>query len=303
MLTVLGPSLAVEIGIIATIGFLFWFFVLRVLSREKKLRKEPFTKGLLNSAGESSLKQVSKLNEVFTDHLITLVALAGFLIGYSTGIFTGATPINIPLILAMVGIGGVIVATLVMLKIRNNARLLFKYRLGLDGERHTAQALWPLLNKGYNIYHDLLFEKPDGTKFNIDHVLLGPSGVIAIETKARSKDPLLKGKDSVALKYDGKKVLFPSGAADVDCLNQALASGKTLSKELTRAEGATIPVRTAVCFPGWFVTVTAPNVDPYVCNPEMLGHWVEAHPPHPFDSKTMKRIQSRLEKLAALRTD
>jgi len=198
---------------------------------------------------------------------------------------------------------GVIVATIVMLKIRRNARLLVKYRLGMDGERHTAQALGPLLNRGYNIYHDLLFEKPDGTKFNIDHVLLGPSGVIAIETKARSKDPLLKGKDSATITYDGRKVIFPSGATEDNCLIQALANGRTLSKELTRAAGETIPVRAAVCFPGWFVTVTAPRVNPYVCNPEMLVHWVVAQNPHSFDSKTMKRVQSQLEQLAALRTD
>jgi hypothetical protein len=40
---------------------------------------------------------------------------------------------------------------------------------------------------GYDVLHDLGIERSDGVKFNVDHILIGPGGVYAVETKARSK--------------------------------------------------------------------------------------------------------------------
>jgi hypothetical protein len=51
---------------------------------------------------------------------------------------------------------------------------------GARGERKTASYLEPLLKRGFVILHDR--ELP-GSKANIDHIAIGPTGIFVIETK------------------------------------------------------------------------------------------------------------------------
>lgn len=53
-----------------------------------------------------------------------------------------------------------------------------RFRLGAEGERRTARALRPLIDTGWEAFHDL-----DWTAGNIDHVIAGPPGVFLLETK------------------------------------------------------------------------------------------------------------------------
>jgi len=55
-------------------------------------------------------------------------------------------------------------------------------KLGRDGERHVGQALETLREKGFTVFHDLI-----GKNFNVDHVIVSPHGVFAVETKTISK--------------------------------------------------------------------------------------------------------------------
>ncbi len=71
---------------------------------------------------------------------------------------------------------------------------------------HGAQAILPLIGGGYSIFHDFPGQTADGTRFNIDHVLVGPAGAIIIETKAWSKNAELKTKESAVVRYDGQKL-------------------------------------------------------------------------------------------------
>jgi hypothetical protein len=58
--------------------------------------------------------------------------------------------------------------------------------LGLAGERCVADHLQVLWHQGFRIFHDIPVLGATGP-FNIDHVVLGRSGVFVIETKARRK--------------------------------------------------------------------------------------------------------------------
>lgn len=59
-------------------------------------------------------------------------------------------------------------------------------RQGRDGERIVAEALNALRQRGFVAIHDLVDREGN---FNIDHVLVGPTGVFVIETKTWSKPP------------------------------------------------------------------------------------------------------------------
>ena len=75
-----------------------------------------------------------------------------------------------------------------------------KYRLGFAGERAVAEELNQLMLDGCRVFHDVPME-PYG---NIDHVLIAPADVYAVETKARRKRKTSDGKREHEVVFDGK---------------------------------------------------------------------------------------------------
>jgi hypothetical protein len=54
------------------------------------------------------------------------------------------------------------------------------WRRGAAGERRTARLLAPLERRGWAVLHDLAIP---GSQANIDHLVIGPGGVVAIDSK------------------------------------------------------------------------------------------------------------------------
>lgn len=63
------------------------------------------------------------------------------------------------------------------------------WRVGAEGERRTGNALDPLPS-GFHVLHDL---RMPGSRANIDHVVVGPTGVFTIETKNYAKGIAIRG--------------------------------------------------------------------------------------------------------------
>jgi len=56
-------------------------------------------------------------------------------------------------------------------------------KMGIEGENMVTQVLESKLNDDYYLVNDVLYINDRGNKENIDHIVLGPKGVFAIETK------------------------------------------------------------------------------------------------------------------------
>jgi hypothetical protein len=54
------------------------------------------------------------------------------------------------------------------------------WRRGAAGERRTARLLGPLERHGWAVLHDLAVP---GSRANIDHLVIGPGGVLVIDSK------------------------------------------------------------------------------------------------------------------------
>jgi hypothetical protein len=54
------------------------------------------------------------------------------------------------------------------------------WRRGAAGERRTAKLLAPLERHGWAVLHDLAIP---GTQANIDHLVIGPGGVVVVDSK------------------------------------------------------------------------------------------------------------------------
>jgi hypothetical protein len=62
-------------------------------------------------------------------------------------------------------------------------RMYRSYRVGFEGEEKVTSLLQSSLNDYYFLVNDVVYSDSLGKKRNIDHVLLGPNAVFAIETK------------------------------------------------------------------------------------------------------------------------
>jgi Nuclease-related domain len=144
------------------------------------------------------------------------------------------------------------------------------YRLGFDGERYVAEELSRLIAAGYEIFHDVPF---DG--FNIDHVLVGPAGVFAVETKTRRKPVAKAGGKDYHVRFDGAQLIWPWGA-DGDSVRQAVLNGRTLGDWLSSAVGERVNATPILALPGWMVDRLAPPKNLFVANPKEIAAFLES---------------------------
>jgi hypothetical protein len=148
---------------------------------------------------------------------------------------------------------------------------------GAKGERAVADVLEDLRIKGYRVLHDLPVVRDGKRVANIDHVLIGPAGVFAIETKYRSK-PADRPGVRADIHWDGEKLL----ANGTPVQNSPLLQARNAADDLQRILGARlardIPVRPVVLFPGWYVHESS-GAEAWVLAPKRLFAWLtrEAH--------------------------
>jgi len=62
-------------------------------------------------------------------------------------------------------------------------RIYRNTKQGMEGEKRVIQFLKSKLDDGYFLINDVVYVNKMGKKVNIDHIVLGPNGIFAIETK------------------------------------------------------------------------------------------------------------------------
>lgn len=144
--------------------------------------------------------------------------------------------------------------------------------LGLLGEKIVAESLAPLSAEGCRIFHDV---PADG--FNLDHVIVAPTGVFAIETKTRRAGRAQPGRRPDEIVFDGAQLIFPWGE-DTHGIDQALHRASWLATWLRDTAGEpTLPIP-VLTFPGWNVTTTAAGADVAVVSPSAIPGLVRNRP-------------------------
>ena len=184
---------------------LFYLLVKGVILHYKlKKRKSPFVGSFLRSPGESLRAQLDEINVNLNVNLFSAFFLPLFFYsGIITQAYFAGKPPSLSVILVVVLITAALEAYFVFRLVRlfNRRR---HFRLGYEGELAVGQELNQLLREGYYVYHDFPAEN-----FNIDHILVGPAGVYAIETKGRQKPDSGDKRSGAKVIYDGQKLQFP----------------------------------------------------------------------------------------------
>ena len=126
-------------------------------------KKSYFAQSVLHTAGQSLQTQIRGLT-------------------FRIGIFAGIAIcllIAISIIFKFLPIGALLVVAIVsLIGIMCDTSKFNKYFQGLEGERRTREEIEPIIKDGYHILNDV-----PGNKFNIDFLIIGPSGIYAIEVK------------------------------------------------------------------------------------------------------------------------
>jgi hypothetical protein len=120
-------------------------------------------------------------------------------------------------------------------------------RDGLLAESVTGMQLNRLIAHGCIVMHDL-----PGESFNVDHVVIAPRGVYAVETKSFRKPKHVATGDTYRVGFDGSMLKFPD-FAEKQAIEQARSQAQWLSKVLREALGREIPVIPALSLPGWLI--------------------------------------------------
>jgi hypothetical protein len=136
------------------------------------------------------------------------------------------------------------------------------------GERRVSELLTQLRHKRYVAFDDLIVRDS-----NIDHVLVGPGGIFAIETKAYSifGNGCVGVDDSGVLRLSGKPAMK-------DPLGQAAASARTVAKILKERMRTKFDVKPVLIFPGWTLRGAKAETGVVVLNDEMISEFFGSLP-------------------------
>jgi hypothetical protein len=257
------------------------FFVLlkgREIDRSRKGVKAPVKDPLLRPPGESLRLQV---DDLFLKMGFWIVVVLG--VSMATAL-TIKTPLKLwELSLPLLVVSFSIWRLWISWQKHSN------YSLGFMGERVVAEELNKLMASGFQVFHDF----PAGPKWNIDHIVIGPTGVFAIETKTRRKRKAPEGKENYKVAFDGKRLVFPNGP-DENALNQAKANAQGLAVFLTKSIAEPVKVTPILTFPGWLVVLNAKPEFP-ILNPKSIPSWILGHRGNALDKQTMDRIAYQIE--------
>ncbi|MDT4966942.1 MAG: hypothetical protein QOJ64_1679 [Acidobacteriota bacterium] len=222
--------------------------VLGLIHWKNRKKRLPFTQKILRPPGESLRIRLIELDEKLNDRLIQL-----FLSAYSPLIMAGLVVlqgvrpgIGVWITIAVIAAIASISSAYRLSKVLNLRR---RIRLGFEGERHVGEALNQLMLVGYRVFHDFLItDKPRSIR-NIDHIVIGPNGVFAVETKTRRK---MKGENGAKVTVLDNGLQYPWGLDQHD-LAQAQEDSAWLAEWLSKMSNEPVKIGSILVLPGWFI--------------------------------------------------
>lgn len=232
--------------------------------------------------------ELEKLDVDVTAHLAMLIAfpITIFAIHISQS-YIGGVPETLGR-LFISGISALIGVLYIWIKLYRLSRRRFELRTGLEAEIAMGQELDQLMREGAVVFHDFPAEG-----FNIDHVVLTPKGMYAVETKGRMKLDRGGGKKDATVEFNGKVLSFPEWRGN-EALEQAKRQAKWLEKWISSAVGESIGVMPVVALPGWWVERSGRGDVRVISGreaPALLNGWQS----DAFSEQMMKRISHQLE--------
>ena len=268
---------------IVMIGWLKW----TVARRDRRYRR-PFDE-MPRPPGWSLQNRMSDLNDNFTMYFMTAI-MTGLVLW---AMIPQSQGLIILILYLLVGLAAC------SFHFYRSGKLLCRvanHRLGLVGEQIVGSHLDRLSSDSIRVFHDLEVREVGRKPWNIDHVVLTPAGVFAIETKCRRKprEVAPDGQQGHKVIFDGQQLKYPHPmGTDRHGLNQASNNANWLAKKLTELNGTPITVKPVLVLPGWWVEAKGKG-PVVVLNPKILKSFLNDKTPK-LPEQQQRAINAQLE--------
>ena len=268
-------------------------FVLAVLLahdrwvRKEHLHRSPLRSMGLRSAGYSTAQEADRLSDKMTEHFLAmfLAPLVFLCIGFGL-LATGHISPNYLGLMTFLGTSTSLWNGHRMFSTREKWR---RYKKGMLGEMAVGNVLDGLRKEGFSVFHDI---PADG--FNLDHVVIGRSGVFVIETKYRRKLKLQEKSKTEVIAFDGQ-TLSVGRNIDIDSVAQAKRQAEWLKKLLEHQCVTSVKPMPVLTFPGWWIDRKPgyANGEVFVVNEKELPQLIRGR--QCLDTKTVELLSRALE--------
>ena len=262
-------------------------YLVRAWNRSKK---EPvsITTNIFRAPGQSAAEKIDGLDSEIARQAALLIALALFLgLIYLCRLYVYKSAIS-PLLIGIVMPAGFGLSVYILAKTLKLVKKRRRERLGYKDEIVVGRELDRLISEGNHVYHDVPAED-----FNIDHVVVGRTGIFAVESGARLKPAKTSRLDDATVEYNGQMLMFPSGD-DYKTIEQAERQASWISDWISGAVGEPVAARAIVALPGWFVKRTsAEGIS--VVNPEQFASLFRHIKPRHLSDEMITRIAAEIE--------
>lgn len=284
------------------IGLLFILYVVvatRLIVRAKAKRqvRPPIDLKLLRLPGETARIKADQLFEQMMEQLLLGAGAATILMIGPFLVVPLVPKVDGRLLLFSSGVLFVAASIYYLRKVVKLGMERANYRLGSAGEREVAGHLQALNTKGYRVFHDVPVKREKSVE-NIDHLAVGPHGLVVIETKTRSiSTNKLAGSQKVA--FDGERLIWPKYPDDQKTVKQVKRCAGWVADLVRQECGRDIPMHTIIAVPGWEV-VPGKSYNPRVLHPGALEHAFDmmvTDKPAVLKPAEIKRIAVKLEEL------
>jgi hypothetical protein len=164
-----------------------------------------------------------------------------------------------PVLLAIGGVAFVIERILRLREIKAEYRTA---RLGYEDKLVTGQALTPLMQEGYVVFHEVC-----QNGLVVDYIVIGPKGVFVIHTHSHPRPHPPDSSDNIAI-YDGRILRFENKEEHA-AIERVVRVTEQFSEWISVSLPEAIAARAILALPGW--TIKRTSVDGIsVVNPKQF---------------------------------
>jgi len=234
---------------------------------------------LLRSPGESMRRNLEQLNE-YLIYSVALFLFVPMVFAWKAPSFTSAWPLIFLIVLMVTcALPGICVV-----------HLSRNYALSLRGARAVGEELNQLMLDGCRVFHDY----PLGPDWNINHIVIAPSGLYAIETTTH-RNPRSQNEDrkEPEVIFDGSALRFPHYTCAEPIL-QAGWSAMMLKRELSMDLAEHFEVKAILSLPGWRV-IRRGQSDVLVLNPKDIWQSIVTAAPPKLSEEQIQRIACHIQ--------
>ena len=237
------------------------------MNKPKKQKRSPLKRKPLRNPGQSIHEEIQ---HIFIGRQLPLIVIAASSVGFALSEWSRRLFSTEPHPLAASLIALFIVPCCAYALVRSRARVE-QMEQGIDGEKFIAQFLEAERSDRWRVYNDI-----PCNGFNIDHVLIAPQGIFAIETKTFSKPD----RGEATAQYDGDRILVNGREPDRDPIKQARAVRNSLGDILHSPGRKDYTVRGVVLLPGWYIEPPKDQrrADVWVLNEKAFIKFVQYEP-------------------------